>query len=114
MQSVSLPIAALAIKAAGNAPGAAELSEPVYGGYANARGEIVLFGKDLAYRINFKTQTLQLRPQLNAGAQARYDAAEAGEPFQYGNKTFQRLSNQQITDICMSGHFKVSPKQPPY
>jgi hypothetical protein len=106
-----LPVAALAIKAEENPKGSPALSEPVYGGYANARGEIVLFGKDQAYRVNFKKQTLQLRPPLNIGAQARYDAAQAGEPFQFCNKTFQRLSEEQITDICESGNFRLMPRQ---
>jgi|HubBroStandDraft_6_1064221.scaffolds.fasta_scaffold530812_1 hypothetical protein len=114
MQSVSSPVAVLAIKAEGNPQGARELSEPVYGGYANSRGEITLFGKELAYRVNFKRQTLQPRPQLNFAAQARYDATEAGEPFEFGNKTFQRLSEQRITEICESGHFRVMPRQLPF
>ncbi|HZY97712.1 MAG TPA: hypothetical protein VFE35_11500 [Candidatus Cybelea sp.] len=114
MQSVSLPVAVLAIRAEGNAQGARELCEPVYGGYANSRGEIILFGKELAYRVNFKRQTLQPRPQLNFGAQARYDATEAGEPFEFGNKTFHRLTEQRITEICESGHFRVMPRQLPF
>lgn len=111
MPTIGLPVAVLAIKSEGSARGAAELSEPVYGGYANSRGEVVLFGKELAYRVDLKRQTLQLRPQLNLGAQARYDATQAGEPFEFGNKTFRRLSMQQITDICESGRFRVTPKQ---
>jgi hypothetical protein len=114
MTSICLPVAVLAIKAEGNAPGAAELSEPVYGGYSNSRGDVVLFGKELAYRVDLKKQTLQLRPHLNFGAQARYDATRAGEPFQFGNKTFHRLSEQQISDICESGDFRVTPRQPPF
>ena len=90
-----------------------ELSEPVYGGYANWRGEIVLFGKDLAYRVNLKAQTLQQRPHLNSGAQARYDATEAGNAFEYCNKSFQRLSSEQIAEICMSGQFRVTPRYVP-
>jgi hypothetical protein len=113
MSSVSPPIAALAIKIAGGRPGSEALSEPVYGGYANSRGEVVLFGKDQAYRVDFKKQTLQLRPPLNFGAQARYDEARAGESFEFANKTFQRLSEQQITDICESGDFRVTPRQLP-
>src|SRR5690349_11876618 len=94
------PIANLAIKGIVKGPQRPEHSEPVYGGYANERGEIVLFAKDLAYRINFKYQILKERPPLNVGAQARYDATEAGEDFEYGTKTFHRLSRQQISDIC--------------
>ncbi|MGA8097849.1 MAG: hypothetical protein WB810_04215 [Candidatus Cybelea sp.] len=86
----------------------------MYGGYTNSRGDIVLFAKDQAYRVDFKKQTLQLRPQLNFGAQARYDEAQAGESFEYANKTFQRLSEQEITEICESGDFKVSPRQLPF
>lgn len=87
-----------------------EHSEPVYGGYANARGEIVLFAKDLAYRVVFKNQILKERPPLNVGAQARYDATEAGETFEYGTKTFRRLSCQQIVDICTAGRFRVGSR----
>ena len=86
------------------------MSEPIYGGYANGRGDIVLFGKDVAYRVNLKKQSLQERPQLNAGAQDRYDAAAVGEPFEYGNKQFQRLSEEQIVEICSSGHFRLTSK----
>lgn len=87
-----------------------EPSEAIYGGYANARGEISLFGESIVYRVNFKNNTIQQRPPLNAGAQARYDAVEAGEIFQYGNVCFQRLSNAQIVEICASGSFRVVPK----
>jgi hypothetical protein len=103
-----LPVASLAIAANANGRGAADLSEPVYGGYANPRGEIFLFAKDLVYRVNFKSQILQRRPPLNAGAQARYDATEAGEQFEYGNKTFRRLSHAQIAGICESHRFRIS------
>jgi hypothetical protein len=114
MYSVSAPVAVLAIKAERNSADAADLSEPVYGGYANGRGNIVLFGKEAAYGVNLKKQTLQLRPQLNPGAQARYDAAAAGEDFQYGNKTFRRLSEPQIIEICVSSSFRLTPRQLPY
>lgn len=87
-----------------------EPPEAIYGGYANARGEISLFGESIVYRVNFKNNTIQQRPPLNAGAQARYDAVQAGEIFQYGNVCFQRLSNAQIVEICASGSFRVVPK----
>jgi hypothetical protein len=105
------PVAALSIKAHLNARVSSELSEPIYGGYVNGRGEIVLFGKDLAYLVNLKKQTVQQRLRLNSSAQARYDATEAGKPFEYCNKTFHRLSIEQITEICMSGDFKISPRR---
>lgn len=114
MPVVSSPVAVLAIRIQGKGPSTPVLSEPVYGGYANSRGETVLFGKDQAYRVDFKKQTLQLRPPLNFGAQARYDETQAGESFEFGNKTFQRLSERQITDICESGDFRVTPKQLPF
>jgi hypothetical protein len=106
MITAPLPVAALAI----NKQGSSEFSEPVYGGYANARGEIVLFAKDLAYRVNFKNQILKERPPLNVGAQARYDAAEAGEDFEYGSKTFRRLTGEQILEICTAGQFRVGSR----
>jgi len=84
--------------------------EPIYGGYTNSRGEVFLFGADLAYRVNFKNKTIQQRPPLNPGAQARYDTTEAGEPFEYCNKSFRRLSAEQIADICASGAFNVGPR----
>jgi hypothetical protein len=105
-----LPVATLAIKGAVRGLNCPEHSEPVFGGYANGRGEIVLFAKDLAYRVDFKYQILKQRPPLNLGAQARYDVTEAGEDFAYGNKTFRRLSLQQITDICTAGHFRVGSR----
>jgi hypothetical protein len=104
------PIAVLAISAVASGRDLLESSEPVYGGYANGRGDVVLFGKELAYRVNFKKQTLQERPQLNPGARARYDATGAGEEFEYGRKTFRRLSNEQIVEICSSGAFKLTSK----
>lgn len=87
-----------------------ETAEPIYGGYANHRGQISLFGESIVYRVNFKNNTIQQRLPLNSGAQARYDATEAGEIFEYGNVRFQRLSNAQIAEICSSGSFRISPK----
>lgn len=104
------PVAELAIKGAVRGPNCPERSEPVYGGYENGRGEITLFAKDLAYRVNFKNCTLKERPPLNAGAKARYDATEAGEDFVYGNKTFRRLSLQQIEEICSANNFRVGSR----
>lgn len=84
-----------------------EPCEPVYGGYATARGEISLFGETLVYRINFKNNTVRKSPPLNSGAQARYDATPAGEPFQFCNVSFQRLSEAKIIDVCSSGSFRL-------
>ncbi len=106
----SLRVATLAIKGAVRGLNSPERSEPVHGGYANARGDIVLFAEDLAYFVNFKTRTLKQRPPLNPGAQARYDATEAGEDFTYGNKTFRRLSVEQIADICEGGEFRIGSR----
>lgn len=105
--NIPIPIAMLAISGAVKGPGS-KRSEPVYGGYANGRGAVVLFAKDFAYRVNFKNQILKEGPPLNFGAQARYDATQAGEDFQYANKTFRRLSRQQIMDICTAGNFRLS------
>lgn len=104
------PVGALAIKDSVKTLDRPERSEPVYGGYANARGDIILFAKELAYLVNFKNHTLKERPPLNAGAQARYDAAEAGEDFVYGNKTFRRLSPEQISDICTGRNFRLGSR----
>jgi hypothetical protein len=81
--------------------------EPIYGGYANARGDVNLFAARCTYRVNFKNQTLQERPSLNPAAKAHYDAAGAGEPFVYAKKEFLRLSNERIVEICASGTFRV-------
>lgn len=107
-------VAVLEIKAERDVKGASDLSDSIYGGYTNGRGEITLFGKDLAYRVDLKKQTLQLRPRLNFGAQARYDATDAGETFSFGNKTFHRLSEQQIADVCGFGCFRVTVRQLPF
>jgi hypothetical protein len=104
---VPLPVAALAISSGFNGKDLSERSEPVYGGYSNPRGEIVLFAQEAAYRVNFKSQTLQRRPPLNPGAQARYDATAAGEDFEFGSKTFRRLSHEQIVGICTSHRFRI-------
>jgi hypothetical protein len=106
----SVPVATLAIKGGVRGLSCSERSEPVFGGYANPRGDIVLFAKSLAYRVNFKNQLLKQRPPLNPGAQARYDATEAGEDFEYGSKTFRRLSHQQIAEICTAGRFRVGSR----
>ena len=111
MPSAPLPVAALAIQEDAKDLGSPGRSEPVYGGYANGRGDVTLFAKDLAYGVHLKNRTLRPRPQLNSGAQARYDATAAGESFQYGNKTFHRLSPEQIAEICTSGRFRISPRQ---
>ena len=103
-------IALLEISAKTTDPKPRESSEPIYGGYANGRGEIMLFGRDLVYRVNFKNQTLQERPQLNAAAQQRYDATALGNDFEYGNKTFRRLSGEQIVEICTSGPFRLTSR----
>ena len=87
-----------------------EPCEPIYGGYENRRGEIALFGHDVVYRINAKSRTVQQRPPLNAGAQAKYDAAQAGESFDYCNVQFRRLANDEIVKICASGPFRASPR----
>lgn len=84
-----------------------ESSQPIYGGYANARGEVSLFTERYAYRVNFKSRSLRQGPSLNAGAQAHYDAVKAGEPFVYANKTFERLSHERIAEICASGTFRI-------
>jgi hypothetical protein len=88
----------------------AEPSEPVYGGYANGRGDVFLFGESRVFRVNFKNQTVQQRPQLNPAAQARYDATKEGDPFEYCNVSFRRLGNSEIIDICSSGTFRITPK----
>jgi hypothetical protein len=61
----------------------------------------------MAYRVNFKSQTLQRRPPLNPSAQARYDATEAGQTFEFGNKSFRRLSHEEIVAICASNRFRI-------
>lgn len=108
MTNTQSPIATLVISGAVKGP-SSERSESVYGGYANGRGDVVLFA-DVAYRVNFKNQILKEGPPLNVGAQACYDAAEAGEEFEYANKTFLRLSCGQITDICTAGRFRVGSR----
>jgi hypothetical protein len=104
------PISELTIKRKANDGLVQEPAEPIYGGYVNRRGEISLFGERMVYRVNFKNNTVQPRPPLNSGAQARYDATEAGEDFEYANVTFRRLSSAQIVEICSSGAFRIIPK----
>jgi hypothetical protein len=84
--------------------------EPIYGGYENRRGEISLFGESTNYRINLKNRTVQQRPPLNDGAQARYNAARPGEAFEWGRVNFRRLDHPEIAEICSSGSFRVRPK----
>ena|SRR5579863_9482316 len=104
------PIATLNIKGAVRGLECPERFEAVYGGYMNRRGDIVLFAKDLAYRLNFKNHILKERPPLNAGAQARYDATEAGDDFIYCSETFRRLSLEQIEDICNDANWRVGSR----
>lgn len=87
-----------------------EPSESIFGGYANARGEVFLFAEDVVYRVNFKNRTVQQRPKLNPAAQARYDATAAGEGFEYCNIAFRRLGEAEINEICASGAFRVTPR----
>jgi|SRR5579863_4936765 len=107
METPRAPIAVLEIGGKSKNSLAGQSFEPVYGGYANARGEVSLFAESCTYRVNFKSRTLRQQPSLNAGAQAHYDAVEAGEPFVYANTKFLRLSRERITEICASGAFKV-------
>ena len=88
-----------------------EPCEPVYGGYATARGEISLFGKTLVYRVNFKNQSVQQRRPLNSAAQARYDATAAGDDFEFCNVAFQRLSEAQVIDVCALGTYRIALRQ---
>jgi hypothetical protein len=109
-ETSGLPIAALGIEGGVRGLKCAARLEPVYGGYTNGRGDIVLFAKDNAFRVNFRKQILTQRPPLNLSAQARYDATEPGENFAYGNKIFRRLSHQQIADICAAGRFRIGSR----
>lgn len=109
-RSFVIPIAALSISGGVRGMQCPERVEPVYGGYANGRGEIVLFAKEVAFRVNFTKQIVKQRPPLNFGAQARYDATEPGEDFAYGKKVFRRLSHQQIADICGAGDFRLGSR----
>ena len=108
MSRIPLPVANVAIRADAGRADASDRSEPIYGGYANPRGEIFLFGKDGVYRVNLKNQVLQRRAPLNPEAQARYDSTGAGEPFVYARKTFQRLSHEQIVGICACHRFRLT------
>ena len=107
MIDAARPIATLSITTRLDGKDSAMLSEGVYGGYANQRGEVFLFTHEGAYRVNFKSQTLQRRPPLNVGAQTKYDATEAGGSFEYASKNFRRLSHEQIMEICGSHRFRL-------
>jgi hypothetical protein len=102
-------IAVLEIARKGKSSSLASQSfEPIYGGYANARGHENLFAESCTYRVNPKNQTLRQQPPLNSHAQARYDAVGPGEPFLYANRQFFRLSHERIAEICASGTFRVT------
>ena len=105
------PVAILDLHSKVKGQSVSEPCEPVYGGYATARGEISLFGESLVYRVNFKNQTVQQRRPLNSGAQARYDATPAGEAFEFCNVGFRRLSEAQIVDVCSLGSFRIAQRQ---
>ncbi|HEY2475285.1 MAG TPA: hypothetical protein VGI19_10835 [Candidatus Cybelea sp.] len=107
METVQAPVALIEIARKSENGLLSQSSEPIYGGYANARGQVSLFAERCAYGVNFKSQTLRERPSLNSGAQAHYEAAEAGEPFVYANVTFLRLSHERIAEICASGTFRM-------
>ncbi len=107
METARAPVAILEIARKNKSGLLSQCSEPIYGGYANARGQISLFAESCAYSVNFKSQTLRERPSLNSGAQANYEATEAGEPFTYANVTFLRLSHERIAEICASGTFRI-------
>lgn len=109
MKDSDVPVAVLEIarRAKNNNAPVGQSFEAIYGGYANSRGEVSLFAAGCTYRVNFKSQTLRIKPSLNSGAQASYDAVEAGEPFQYLNVKFLRLSHERIAEICASHAFRV-------
>ena len=109
MKDPDVPVAVLEIerRAKNNNELVDQSFEPIYGGYANSRGEVSLFAAQCTYRVNFKNKTLRIRPSLNSGAQANYDAVEAGEPFHYLNVEFLRLSHERIAEICSSHAFRV-------
>jgi hypothetical protein len=109
MIDITSPVAVIAINDAKNSDGA-DFFEPIYGGYVNARSEVVLFAKDQAYGVNFKNHILRQRPPLNEGAKTRYDAVEAGEEFVYCNKTLRRLSFEQIEEICKESKYRLGPR----
>lgn len=109
MIDTAAPVAFIAIDAV-KGSGCDEFQEPIYGGYMNARSEVVLFAKDEAYGVNFKNRVLRQRPPLNEGAKARYDAAEAGQEFVYCNKTFRRLSSEQIEEICNESKYRLGAR----
>jgi hypothetical protein len=100
-------IAVLEIARKGKSSLASQAFEPIYGGYANARGHENLFAESRTYRVNPKNQTLRHQPPLNSHAQARYDAVGPGEPFLYANRQFFRLSHERIAEICASGTFRL-------
>ena len=102
------PVDVLLVKA--KQAGAEEVQEPIYGGYENSRGDVSLFAEKLVYRVNFKNKTVRQHPRLNPEAQALYEAAGAGEAFQYCNVNFRRLSNDQIVEICGSGAVRATPR----
>ncbi len=107
METSRAPVAVLEIARKSKNGLVSQSVEPIYGGYANARGQVSLFAEHCAYSVNFKSRTLRERPSLNSGAQPHYEAAEAGEPFVYANVKFLRLSHERIAEICASGTFKV-------
>jgi len=107
METPPAPVAVLEVARKSKNGLFSQSSEPIFGGYSNARGQVSLFAERCAYSVNFKSQTLRERPSLNSGAQAHYEAAEAGEPFVYANVTFLRLSHERIAEICASGTFRV-------
>lgn len=86
-------------------------AEPIYGGYANASGLISLLGHEVAFRINLKQRTVQQSRPLNPGARQRYDGVQAGEEFIFAGKTFRRLPNSEIVELCASGSFRESARQ---
>lgn len=102
------PIGILTLKQKTNHGVVQVMSEQIYGGYANQKGEIRLFGENGVYRVDFKHSSVQKRPQLNVHAQARYDTAAAGETFEYCHATFRRLSYEEILEICSSGSFRIA------
>jgi hypothetical protein len=107
---ITTPIGILEVNRRAKNGFAPEPSQPIFGGYANGHGEISLFGENAVFRVNFKNKTIQPRPGLNPDAQACYDRVKGGETFEYCSKSFLRLSDEQILEICASGAFRITPK----
>lgn len=101
------PIGSLTLKQKTNHGVVQVMSEQIYGGYANQKGEIRLFGENGVYRVDVKRNSVQKRPQLNAHAQARYEPRPPAKPSNTVMQHFAGLATRKSWKSARRDHSEL-------